>query len=194
MPAGTAERLSRRDRLTAQRAPPQRGAAVLAEPVAIPPGRPTPWTRHHDAFIPLGPAAGTWPITCGTPDAPDWGIWRRTPIGRPLGHPPEISVRRAAAPPPGTLQRGKRSGHRTRDHGWGLSRLEGGPGLGDEATPVARPGGRLRPPLGGPARPPRLAAMDVGALSTTPAGQAALTAKSKREALGIVRVAHVMPA
>jgi hypothetical protein len=36
--------------------------------------------------------------------------------------------------------------------------------------------------------------MDAGTLSTTPAAQAALTAKPKREALGIVRVAHVMPA
>ena len=54
MPARTAERLSQRDRLTTRRAlAPQRGAAVLAEPVAIPPGRTAPRARHHEAFIPL---------------------------------------------------------------------------------------------------------------------------------------------
>jgi hypothetical protein len=63
-PARPAKRLARRDRLTTRWAPPQRGAAILTEPVVIPPGRTAVRTRHHEAFIPPaefpvhGPATG----------------------------------------------------------------------------------------------------------------------------------------
>jgi hypothetical protein len=52
MPARRAEPVALRDGLPARRAAPQRGTAISAEPVAIPPGRAATQTRHHQTFIP----------------------------------------------------------------------------------------------------------------------------------------------
>src|SRR5580692_7161851 len=76
MTARRAEPMALGDGLTTRRAPPQRGTAISAKPVAIPPGRTAPRTRHHHTFIP--PARPSQP-----------GNSLRTPTRQPLITRPE---------------------------------------------------------------------------------------------------------